>query len=78
MRTVDPPRQVWVRSDNVWHPGMLEAWRRADYGWMAYVRYNVGMGCVTLNGSRQSQSGRTKHLVNGQPGRPKHPRGRRQ
>lgn len=44
MRTVDPPRQVWVRRGDVWHRGTLEAWRRDEAGWLAYVRYTVAVG----------------------------------
>ena len=31
-----------------WHPGQLEAWRRDDEGWRAYVRWSEGIGLQRL------------------------------
>ena len=47
MRTVRPPRLVEVLANDTWHSGFLEAWRRDDDGWLAYVRYMNGRGCAT-------------------------------
>jgi hypothetical protein len=41
---VRPPKPVYVRQREAWHQGHLEAWRRDDDGWRAYVRYSVGIG----------------------------------
>jgi Phage integrase family len=44
MRRVDPPKLDRVRRDETWHPGWLQAWWRDGGGWLAYVRYSVGLG----------------------------------
>jgi hypothetical protein len=43
MRRVDPPKLVRVRRNDTWHRGRLQAWRRDGDGWLAYVRYSVGV-----------------------------------
>jgi hypothetical protein len=49
MRRVDPPKLVHVGRDETWHPGWLQAWRRDDDGWLAYVRYGLrGRGDATF------------------------------
>ncbi len=44
MRRVYPPKPVQVERDDAWHIGQLEAWRRDDDEWLAYVRYTAGGG----------------------------------
>ena len=44
MRPVVPPKPVQVERDGAWCLGQLEAWRRDDDGWRAYVRYTAGVG----------------------------------
>jgi hypothetical protein len=39
---------VTVRRGQTSQPGWLEAWRRDDDGWLAYVRYSVGVGMQRL------------------------------
>jgi hypothetical protein len=48
MRRVDPPRCVQVRRGEGWYGGWLQAWRRDGDGWLAYVRYSVGVGMQHL------------------------------
>ncbi len=45
---VIPPKSVQVRHGDAWHTGWLEAWRREDGDWRAYVRYSVGVGLQHL------------------------------
>lgn len=44
MRRACPPKPVQVERNDGWYPGELEAWRRGDDGWRAYVRYTAGLG----------------------------------
>ncbi len=49
VRHVSPSRAVLVRRDSQWYPGHVEAWRREDGAWLAFVRYSVGVGAVHLD-----------------------------
>jgi hypothetical protein len=44
VQLVNPPKIVTVHRDGRWHDGQLEAWRRDDDGWRAFVCCSVAPG----------------------------------
>lgn len=47
-RDVYPPLPVEILRHDIWIPGQLEAWQKAEGGWRAFIRWSAGVGLTHI------------------------------